>query len=118
MAKGDDIEERLIDFAVRTIKLCDSLPKTRAGGHIARQLLRSETAPAAIYAEARGAESTKDFIHKLKLCLKELNESRVWLKIIIKSEILPQTKLQDLSQECDELCRITNTSIKTSQKRL
>jgi len=77
MAKGDDIEERLIAFAVRMVKLCDYLPKTQAGGHIAGQLLRSGTAPAAHYAEARGAESTNDFVHKLKLCLKELNESRV-----------------------------------------
>ncbi len=118
MAKGDDIEERLINFAVRIINLCDNLPKTRAGNHIAGQLLRSGTAPAAIYAEARGAESTKDFIHKLKLCLKELNESRVWLKIITKSEILPQAKLHNISQECDELCRIVNASIKTAQKKL
>ncbi len=118
MAKGDDIEERLIDFAVRTIKLCDNLPKTRAGNHIAGQLLRSGTAPAALYAEARGAESTKDFVHKLKLCLKELNESRVWLKIITKSEILPKAKLHHISQECDELCRIVNASIKTAQKKL
>lgn len=118
MAKGDDIEERLIDFAVRIIKLCDNLPKTRAGNHITGQLLRSGTAPAALYAEARGAESIKDFVHKLKLCLKELNESRVWLKIIIRSEILAKAKLHPLSQECDELCRIVNASIKTARKKL
>ena len=118
MAKGDDIEERLIDFAVRIINLCDNLPKTRAGNHIGGQLLRSGTAPAALYAEARGAESTKDFIHKLKLCLKELNESRVWLKIITNSKILPQAKLHNISQECDELCKIVNASIKTTQKKL
>ncbi|MBS1250128.1 MAG: hypothetical protein MAG431_01718 [Chloroflexi bacterium] len=63
MAKGDDIEERLISFAVRTIKLCGHLPKSQAGGHLADQLLRSGTAPAAHYAEARGAESKKDFVH-------------------------------------------------------
>ncbi len=116
MAKGDDIEERLIDFAVRIIKMCDSLPKTRASNHIAGQLLRSGTAPAAHYAEARGAESSKDFIHKLKLGLKELNESRVWLKIVTRSEMLPVTKLSSINQECDELCRIINASIKTAQK--
>jgi four helix bundle protein len=118
MAKGDNIEERLIDFAVRIINLCDNLPKTRAGNHIAGQLLRSGTAPAALYAEARGAESTKDFVHKLKLCLKELNESRVWLKIIAKSEMLPESKLHNINQECDELCRIINASVKTTQKKL
>jgi four helix bundle protein len=84
MAKGDDIEERLIDFAVRIIKLTENLPNSLAGKHIAGQLLRSGASPAAHYAEARGAESTKDFVHKLKVCLKELNESRVWLKITAK----------------------------------
>ena len=118
MVKGDDIEERLIDFAVRVIKLCGQLPKTEAGRHVAGQLLRSGTAPAAHYAEARGGESTKDFIHKLRLALKELNESRVWLKIIARSEMQSPARLDDLAQECDQLCRIINASIKTSRKNL
>ena len=67
MAKGDDIEERLISFAVRVVKLSTHLPETPAGKHIAGQVLRSGTAPAAHYAEARGAESSRDFIHKLKI---------------------------------------------------
>lgn len=117
MAKGDDIEERLINFAVRIIKLCDSLPQTRAGSHIAGQLLRSGTAPAALYAEARGAESTRDFVHKLGICLKELNESRIWLKIIIRSDMLPESRLQNLAQECDELCKIINASVKTARTK-
>jgi four helix bundle protein len=117
MAKGDDIEERLINFAVRLIKLCDRLPRTQAGKHVAGQLLRSGTAPAAHYAEARGAESANDFVHKLKICLKELNESRVWLKIIMKSEMLPESKLHNITNESDELCKIINASIKTAQAR-
>jgi four helix bundle protein len=116
VAKGDDIEERLIDFAVRIIKLCGELPKTPAGQHVAGQLLRCGTSPAAHYGEARGAESTNDFIHKLKVCLKELNESRVWLKIIIRSEILPASRLGSLLQENDELCRIISSSIKTAKR--
>ena len=72
MAKGDDIQERLINLAVIIMRICDQLPDTSAGRHIANQLLRSGTAPAAHYAEARGAESTRDFIHKLKICSKEL----------------------------------------------
>lgn len=115
--KGDDIEQRLISFAVRIIKLCDSLPKTRAGNHIAGQLLRSGTSPAANYAEARSAESTNDFVHKLKICLKELNESRIWLQIIIQSQMLSEPQLHDLSQECDELCKIISASIKTARTR-
>jgi four helix bundle protein len=117
VAKGDDIEERLINFAVRIVKLCDQLPGTQAGRHIAGQLLRSGTAPAAHYAEARGAESSNDFIHKLKICLKELNESRIWLKIITRSEMLPEARLANIITECDELCRIINSSIKTTQAK-
>ncbi len=88
MAKGDDIEERLIRFAVEIINISNALPKTPAGKHIANQLLRSGTTPAAHYGEAHGAESTRDFFHKLRICLKELNESRVWLKIISRSKLL------------------------------
>jgi four helix bundle protein len=117
MAKGDDIEARLIDFAVRIVKLCDQLPNTIAGNHIAGQLLRSGTALAAHYAEARGAESTKDFVHKLKICLKELNESKVWLTIIARSEMQPPSKLENITQECGELSRIINASIKTARKK-
>ena len=117
MAKGDDIEEKLINFAVRIIKLSGHLPNSLAGNHIADQFLRSGTAHAAHYAEARGAESTRDFVHELKVCLKELNESRVWLKITAKSELLPNSKLSDITRESDELCRIINASIKTTLSR-
>lgn len=117
MAKGDNLEERLVDFAVMVIHLTDKMPSSRAGNHVAGQLLRSGTSPAAHYAEARGAESNNDFIHKLKVGLKELNESRVWLKITIKSRMMPNEDLSGIYQECDELCRIVNASIKTSKKR-
>lgn len=116
MAKGDGIEKRLVDFAVKIINLCDHLPKTRAGNYAAEQLLRSGTTPAAVYVEARGEESTRDFIHKLKICVKELNESGVWLKIITKSAMMPEAKLQIINQECDELCRMVNASIRTANK--
>ncbi len=115
MAKGDDLEERLVQFAVRIVKLCDKLPRTRAGNHVAGQLLRCGTSPAANYAEARGAESGDDFVHKLKLALKELNESRAWLKIITQSSMLPSDKMEAINQEADELCRIVNASVKTTK---
>ncbi|RME76470.1 MAG: four helix bundle protein [Chloroflexi bacterium] len=115
MAKGDDIEERLVRFAVRIIKVCNHLPQTQSGSHLAGQILRSGTAPAAHYAEARGAESRKDFVHKLRICLKELNETRVWLKIILYSELMTEKQLGPLLGENDELCRIINASIKTSR---
>jgi four helix bundle protein len=88
MAKGDDFQERLIEFSAGIVKVCEGLPKTTSGRHIARQLLRCGTAPAAHNAEARGAESRNDFIHKLKLCSKELNETLVWLKIITRSNLM------------------------------
>ncbi len=118
MAKGDDIQGRLIDFAVRIINLSANLPHTQAGKHIGGQLLRSGTSPAANYAEARGAESPKDFVHKLKITLKELNETQVWLKIITQSHLLPETRLAEITTECQELSRIVNASIKTTLKRI
>ena len=115
MAKGDDIEERLIDFAVRVIRVCESLPEKPAGRHIRGQLLRCGTAAAPNYGEARSAESNRDFVHKLKIVLKELNESRVWIKMTIRSELLPQKRLNGLLDECDQLCRIVSASIQTSR---
>ncbi|UCG23244.1 MAG: four helix bundle protein [Chloroflexota bacterium] len=116
MAKGDDIEERLVEFAVRIIRVSGSLPDTSAGRHVGSQLLRSGTSPAANYGEARGAESKRDFVHKLKIVLKELNESRIWLKIIVRSALIPPERLEELLDENDQLCRIINTSIQTARK--
>jgi four helix bundle protein len=117
MAKGDDIEDRLINFAVRVIRLCASLPKSRVGRHIGDQLVRSGTAPAAHYAEARGAESRRDFTHKLKICLKELNESRIWLLMVERSNLIAAERLEAIVQECIELCRIISASIGTVNGR-
>jgi four helix bundle protein len=117
IAKANDIENRLIDFAVRVIKFADALPKTQAGKHIGRQLLRSGTSPAPNYAEARGAESNADFVHKLKIALKELNESSVWLKMICRAELMNETRLSPLIDECQQLCRILNASIRTAKQK-
>ena len=111
--KANEIENRLIDFAVRVIKVADALPKTPAGKHTAGQLLRSGTSPAPNYAEARGAESNADFVHKLRIALKELNESCVWLRMICRAELLKEKRLEDLIDENEQLCRILNASIKT-----
>lgn len=113
--KGDDIEERLIDFAVRVIRVCDCLPESAAGRHIRGQLLRSGTAVAPNYAEARGAESHRDFVHKLKIVLKELNESRVWLLMAVRAGLLPPERLRELLDENDQLCRIISASIQTTR---
>ena len=115
MARGQDIEDRLIAFAVRIVKLCDAMANSRARNHIAGQLLRSGTAPAAHYAEARNAESINDFIHKMKIGLKELNESRIWLTILRDAELIKPELLQDLYLECIELCRIFGASLTTAK---
>ena len=115
--KKFDLQERLIDYAVRIINLSEQLPETKVGKHISSQILRSGTSPAANYGEAQSAESKADFIHKLKISLKELRETEVWLKIIIKTKIIqPSAKLSPLLQETDELISILFKSIDTAKK--
>jgi four helix bundle protein len=114
--QANELEERLIDFAVRVIKVADALPKSPVGKHVANQLLRSGTSPAPNYAEARGAESRADFVHKLKIAVKELNESCVWLRMICRAELLKTELLHDLIDENQQLCRILNASIKTTKQ--
>jgi four helix bundle protein len=111
-----DLEDRLIEFAVGIIKLAESLPKTLAGKHIASQILRSGTSPAPNYAEAHSAESNQDFIHKMKVCLKELRETRVWLIIIAKAMLKPENVIERLLKENVELISIFVASIKTAKK--
>lgn len=88
-----DLEDRLIDFAVRIINVIDALPNTKVGNHIGGQLLRSGTSPAPNYVEARSAESRKDFIHKMKIALKELRETLIWLRIIERRALCDPKKL-------------------------
>jgi len=116
-SQADLLEERLIDFAVRVIKLSVKLPKTAAGRHIAGQILRSGTSPAPNYGEARGAESPNDFTHKLRVVVKELNETLIWLRMIKRGELLRAELLTDLIAENVELCKIFATSLKTARTR-
>jgi len=116
-AREFDLEERLIDFAVRIIKVADALPETRAGNHIRGQVLRSGTAPAANYAEAQSSESRADFLHKMKVALKELRETKVWLRMVTKAGLIsPTSKLDPLIQENDQLISIFVASVKTTAK--
>jgi len=115
--KANELEGRLIDFAVRIIKLSASLPQTPAGKHIAGQILRSGTAPAPNYGEARGAESHADFVHKLGIVLKELNETSIWLRVVERSEILKKELLSGITEENKELCRIFTSSVKTARAK-
>jgi four helix bundle protein len=108
------LEDRLIDFAVSIIGVVEGLPATKAGNHIAGQLIRSGTSPAPNYGEAQGAESHKDFIHKLKISLKELRETMIWLKIIDRKQLGNPADVRHTINECDELISIFVKSTKTA----
>jgi four helix bundle protein len=112
-----DIEERLIDFAVRIIRTAESLPKTKAGNHIAGQLTRCGTSPAPNYGEAQSAESIANFIHKMKICLKELRETKVWLLMITRAHLIkPKLKLKPIVDENNELIAIFVKRIQTAKQ--
>ena len=112
---GDDLAHRLIRFAARIGKVVDAIPDTRLGRHIAGQLVRCGTSPAPNYAEARGSESKKDFIHKMGICEKELRESQCWLELIRCADRLPESRLSPLLDESDELIAIIVKSIATAK---
>jgi four helix bundle protein len=116
-SQADILEERLIDFAVRIIKLSAKLPKTAAARHISGQILRSGTSPAPNYGEARGAESPNDFIHKLRVVVKELNETLIWLRMIERSELLKAEFLIGIISENTELCKIFATTLRTARAK-
>lgn len=113
--KKYDLEDRLIDFAVMALDVAENLPRTQTGLHIAGQLSRSGTSPAANYGEVQGAESRKDFIHKLKVSLKELKETRIWLKIIERKNYSKQIPIAPVYEECEGLIRIAGKSISTAE---
>ena len=114
-----DLEERLIGFAVLIIEISENLNNTRAGNHIGGQLVRSGTSPALHYGEAQSAESRNDFVHKLKILLKELRETLVALKIIKRVSLTK--KINDVEKgitECNELISIFVRSIETARKNI
>jgi four helix bundle protein len=114
--KKYDLEDRLIEFAVLVCKIAERLPATRVGNHVGGQLIRCGTSPAPNYGEAQGAESRKDFIHKMRVCLKELRETRVWLKFIKKMELDKSDELEFALRESNELISIFVSSIETAKK--
>lgn len=118
MAKGDDIQARLIELSVRIMDLVDRLPKTPSTAHINSQLLRSSSSAAAQYAEARGAESKADFIHKLGMAFKELNESEVWLDMLRERGGELTGLVTNIREDCSILCRIVAASRKTAATNL
>ena len=112
-----DLEERLLEYAARVIRLVEKLPDSRAGNHVAGQLLRSGTSALPNHAEAQAAESRRDFVHKLKICHKELRESWRWLRLIQRVPLLQPVRVQSLVAETEELVRIFHASIRTAQQR-
>ena len=116
--KKYDLEERLIDFAVSIIKLVENLPNTKSGNHLGGQLLRSGTSPSLNYGEAKSGESKNDFVHKMKVCLKELRESHNCLRIILRAKISPDEHIVHYNiDECNELISIFVKSIITATKK-
>jgi len=114
-----DLEDRLIEFSCRIVEVVESLQNSRAGNYIAAQLIRCGLAPSLLYGKAQGAESWADFIHKMKIVLKELKETRVCLKIITKSSLIkPIEKLVNIKSENEQLISIIAKSIETAKKNL
>ena len=113
-----DLEERLINFAVLIVNLVGKLPNTYAGRHYGNQLLRSGSSPALNYAEAQAAESDADFVHKMKVCLKELRESQVCLKIIRQAPLLTDSIVLIALKEVGELVAIFTSSVETTETRM
>jgi len=112
-----DLEDRLLEFAVQVIDFTEALPNTRAANHIAGQLLRSGTSPYGNHGEVESAESRKDFVHKLKVCLKELRETRRWLRLAGRLKTLPGLpNLAECVNEAEELIRIFVASIRTAER--
>lgn len=111
-----DLEERLLEFAVRVIRVTESMNRSPAGIYVADQLLRSATSPYGHHGEAEGAESRDDFIHKLRVCYKELREARRWLRLVQRTPLTAKPGLLDeLVAEAGELVRIFAASIRTAE---
>jgi four helix bundle protein len=115
--KPQELEDRLVDFAVSVIGIVEDLPNTKAGNHVGNQLIRSGTSPAPNYGEARRAESTRDFVHKIKISLKELRETHIWLRIIGRKKLGNLQSLPAVIGERDELIAIFASSARTADGR-
>ncbi len=110
-----DLGERLLDYAVRIVRVSESLPKTLVGRRIADQLLRSGISVGANYEEAQGAESREDFIHKLQIALKELRESNYWLRLLVRAGKVSAGCLGDLLDESNQLRAMLSKAVATAK---
>jgi four helix bundle protein len=117
VARKFDLEARLLEFAVRVIRVTESMKRSAAGIYVADQLLRSGTSPYGHHGEAEGAESRADFVHKLRVCYKELREARRWLRLVQRAPLTAKPELLGpLLIENDELVRIFAASIHTAER--
>jgi four helix bundle protein len=116
--KANELEERLIDFAVRVVRVGGALSKNRAARHIVDQLIRCGTSPAANYGEARASESRADFIHKISIVAKELREAVVWLRILSRSGMVAGEKLAPLIDENQQLIRVFGATLNSLRTRM
>jgi four helix bundle protein len=115
--KTNQLSDRLLDFAVSVIKITEMLPNTVAGRHVGGQLVRAGTSAGSNYEEACGAESRPDFAHKMSIVLKELKESRFWLRLIRRTKMLDFKQTDPVIDECEQLCAIVAKSILTAKRR-
>jgi four helix bundle protein len=115
--KNNQLSDRLLDFAVEVIKITDALPNTVAGRHVGGQLIRAGTSGGSNYEEACGAESRSDFAHKMSIVLKELKETRFWLRLIRRTEMLDPQHTDPAITECEQLCAMTAKSIITAKRK-
>jgi len=116
--KNYDLEERLINFSVSILNLIEHMPQSFGAMNLSKQLSRSGTSPALNYGEAQAAESGKDFLHKMKICLKELRESQICLKIIRRKPYLSNEKVDPVLNECNQLAAIFTKSVATKTKNM
>ena len=115
--ESETLSERLLGFAAAVIKITDALPNTVAGRQIGGQLIRAGTSCGSNYEEACGAESRSDFTHKMNIVLKELKESRFWLRLISRTEMLTSIHTEPVLDECQQLCAIVAKSIFTAKRK-
>ena len=116
--KRIDISERFLDFGVNIIGVVSKLNNNQVSNHITNQLMRSATSAGANYEEACGAESKKDFIHKMQLVLKELRETLFWLKLLKKSKLISVKNINEVLIEADELVKFIAKSLITAKKKI
>jgi len=115
--KPGQLSDRLLDFAVSVIKTAEMLPNTVVGRHVGGQLVRAGTSAGSNYEEACGAESRSDFAHKMSIVLKELKESRFWLRLLRRTKMLDPMDTDPVLNECEQLCAMVARSILTTKRR-